>query len=128
MVIRKILHGLIWLVAVLATYPLSGLSADDDIASKLPFAHMQGAKKFHSMCSGCHGRWGEGTDQGPPLMHAHYKPSHHDDVSFYRAVKQGVRAHHWNFGDMPAIEEVSQSDMEAIVPFLRWLQQEKGIY
>lgn len=61
-------------------------------------------------------------------MHGFYKPSHHGNAAFYRATLQGVRAHHWQFGDMPKVEGVTAEDMDSIVPFIRWLQQEKGLY
>ena len=61
-------------------------------------------------------------------MHGFYKPSHHGDAAFYRAALKGVRAHHWNFGDMPPVAGAQTQDLDAIVPYIRWLQKEKGIY
>ena len=100
----------------------------DSSQPKVPFKFAVGKAKYQENCSGCHGRWLEGTKQGPPLMHGFYKPSHHGDPSFYRAALNGVRAHHWEFGDMPKIDGVTKRDMDKIVPFIRWLQQEKGLY
>lgn len=94
----------------------------------VPFKFAIGKKKFQENCSSCHGEWMEGTEQGPPLLHGFYKPSHHGDPSFYRAALKGVRAHHWNFGNMPKIEGITRNDMDQIVPFIRWYQQEKGLY
>lgn len=95
---------------------------------KVPFKFALGKTKYQEMCSECHGDWGGGTDMGPPLMHGFYKPSHHGDRAFYQAALKGVRAHHWNFGDMPPVSGVTMEDIDAIVPFIRWLQQEKGLY
>lgn len=95
---------------------------------RVPFKYGLGMSKFRASCSGCHGKWGGGTDQGPPLMHAFYKPSHHSDTAFYRAVREGVKAHHWKFGDMPKVDGVTATDVGKILPFIRWLQKENGIY
>ena len=86
----------------------------------------EGAFKMH--CSKCHGHQGKGTQQGPPLVHRIYEPSHHGDGAFLRAVAHGVRAHHWKFGDMPKISGVSQEEVEAIVAYVRWLQRNAGIH
>jgi hypothetical protein len=95
---------------------------------KVPFKHALGMKKYQKNCSSCHGKWIEGTKNGPPLLHGFYKPSHHNDRAFYRAVLKGIFEHHWKFGAMPRIEGITVKDMDKIVPFLRWLQQEKGLY
>ena len=76
----------------------------------------------------CHGLELEGSKQGPPLLHPLYKPSHHDDKSFYRAALKGVRQHHWNFGDMPAVPGVTPGKMDRIVPYLRYYQKQKKLY
>ena len=95
---------------------------------QVPFKLGLGMKKFQTMCSKCHGEWGEGTDQGPPLMHPFYKPSHHGDPAFYNAALKGVKAHHWQFGDMPKAEGATSKDVAQIIEFVRWLQKENGIY
>lgn len=95
---------------------------------KVPFIHALGKRKYQDNCASCHGKWIEGTKSGPPLFHGFYKPSHHNDRTFYRAALKGVFEHHWNFGPMPKIEGITVKDMDNIVPFIRWLQQEKGLY
>lgn len=95
---------------------------------KIPFKLGLGVKKFRDMCSKCHGEWGGGTDQGPPLMHPFYKPSHHGDPAFYNAALKGVKAHHWKFGDMPSAPGATAKDVSQIIEFVRWLQKENGIY
>jgi hypothetical protein len=97
-------------------------------APKVPFKHMTGMQKYQNMCSTCHGQWIGGSQQGPPLLHPFYKPSHHADATFYRAALRGVKAHHWEFGDMPPVKGATKEDLDAIVPFVRWLQREKGLY
>lgn len=83
---------------------------------------------FEKHCSSCHGNGGFGVDKkGPPLMHKYYEPSHHGDASFYRASLNGVKAHHWNFGDMKPVPRITRRDVSKIVSYVRWLQRENGI-
>ena len=63
----------------------------------------------------------------PPLVHKIYEPSHHGDAAFLLAAKQGVRAHHWKFGNMPAVEGVTQAGVLNIIAYVRALQKENGI-
>ena len=97
-------------------------------AIKVPEEFYQGEERFNALCSRCHGVHALGTGNGPPLAHKIYEPSHHGDFSFQRAVAQGVRAHHWEFGNMPKIPNVSPDDMTLIIRYVRWLQREAGIY
>ena len=78
-------------------------------------------------CAECHGMVAGGTDKGPPLIHKYYEPNHHGDFAFFRAVKQGVKAHHWPYGDMPPQPNVSEVDVELIIKFVREVQRENGI-
>lgn len=94
----------------------------------VPEEYQQGAQRFQSFCSSCHGEQGAGTDHGPPLVHKIYEPSHHADMAFFRAAAQGVRAHHWKFGNMPKIADASEGDVQEIVNYVRWLQQQAGIF
>ena len=87
----------------------------------------QGKKLFEANCAVCHGKTARGTNQGPPLIHEVYKPSHHSDLAFYRAVKDGSRAHHWNFGDMPAQPQVSPEQAGHIVGYVRKIQRSNKI-
>jgi len=114
--------------ALLYVTTLTAVNAADGNAPNVPFQYALGHQKYQQMCSSCHGKWGDGSKQGPPLMHPFYKPSHHSDAAFYRAALRGVRAHHWEFGDMPPVSGVKREDMDAIIPYIRWLQRDKGIY
>ncbi|MEO0637505.1 MAG: cytochrome c, partial [Pseudomonadota bacterium] len=77
----------------------------------------------------CHGTNAAGRDgAGPPLIHIIYETGHHGDPAFYQAVRVGVRAHHWRFGSMPAIEGVSKSDVRDIVTYIRELQRANDIF
>src|SRR5215510_86256 len=93
----------------------------------LPPELQAGEAKFNANCSACHGPQGKGTNQGPPLVHKIYEPNHHGDAAFQMAAARGVRAHHWNFGDMPQIAGVTPEDVKEITGYIRWLQRQAGI-
>lgn len=119
---------LFFTLGLLMTTPILADKQHSSKQTKVPFKYAVGKKKFQENCSTCHGKWLEGTKIGPPLLHGFYKPSHHSDQAFYRAALKGVFQHHWKFGPMPKIEGISRKDMDKVVPFIRWLQQEKGLY
>jgi mono/diheme cytochrome c family protein len=95
--------------------------------SAVPAEFQAGEAKFKVNCARCHGEGGVGTNQGPPLVHKIYEPNHHGDAAFQRAAANGVRAHHWQFGDMPKVEGVTPQDVDDIVKYVRWLQRQAGI-
>jgi len=83
---------------------------------------------FNAKCAACHGVNAAGKDGvAPPLVHKIYEPSHHGDESFQRAAALGVRAHHWPFGNMPAVEGVTRGDVKMITAYIRELQRANGI-
>ncbi len=87
----------------------------------------QGEQLFLTSCASCHGANAAGSDKGPPLVHRIYEPNHHGDGAFYRAVRQGVRAHHWPYGDMAPVPTVRNDDVGQIVQYVRELQKANGI-
>jgi len=97
-------------------------------AASVPAELQGGEQKFVANCSACHGVEGVGTTQGPPLVHKIYEPNHHGDAAFQRAAANGVKAHHWEFGDMPKVVTVKPDDVEQIVKYVRWLQKQAGIF
>lgn len=98
-----------------------------DASRPVPEKYQAGENRFNELCARCHGIAGRGTNTGPPLVHKIYEPSHHADFAFMRAAMQGVRAHHWKFGNMPKISEATPDDVARIIPYVRWLQREAGI-
>ncbi len=118
--------GWILLVGLVLMPSVGGCTAREDTAP-VPADAEAGAAKFKTHCARCHGEQGAGTNQGPPLVHKIYEPSHHGDAAFHLAVANGVRAHHWQFGNMPKIDGVSAQDISEIVLYVRWLQREAGI-
>lgn len=87
----------------------------------------RGAELYAASCALCHGERGDGTQTGPPLVHVIYEPGHHPDASFRNAVKNGVAAHHWSFGNMPPRPELSDGDIDDVIAYVRALQREAGI-
>jgi mono/diheme cytochrome c family protein len=87
-----------------------------------------GQRGFEAVCADCHGLNAAGRNGvAPPLVHIIYEPNHHSDGSFLNAVRNGVQAHHWNFGNMPVIEGLTDADVRAITQYIRELQRENGI-
>lgn len=88
-----------------------------------------GKVAFEAKCAVCHGTNAAGQDGvAPPLVHKIYEPSHHGDAAFLLAAKNGVRAHHWRFGNMPRVEGVTDADVKMIIAYVRELQRANGIY
>lgn len=87
-----------------------------------------GKRGFDAVCAACHGENASGRNgMGPPLVHKIYEPSHHADAAFQMAVRGGVRAHHWRFGNMPPQEGLTVADVKAITLYVRELQRANGI-
>ncbi|OOG27645.1 cytochrome C [Thioalkalivibrio denitrificans] len=87
----------------------------------------RGRELFQANCMECHGADALGTDQGPPLIHRIYEPSHHSDLAFYIAIARGTHQHHWEFGDMPPVPAVDGEDAAHIIAWIRQEQREAGI-
>lgn len=88
-----------------------------------------GERAFEAKCAECHGTSAAGQNGvAPPLVHRIYEPSHHSDMAFVLAAKNGVLAHHWHFGNMPAVDGVTDGDVKMIARYIRELQKENGIF
>jgi mono/diheme cytochrome c family protein len=103
------------------------MNADEVRVPELSAAARRGQAAFDENCATCHGSKAAGTEKGPPLVHPIYEPSHHADLAFLLAARNGVRAHHRRFGDMPAVEGVTDREIEGIVAYVRELQRTNGI-
>lgn len=87
-----------------------------------------GKRIFDVKCAACHGTNAVGqSGVAPPLVHKIYEPSHHGDYAFIRAAQAGVRAHHWSFGNMPAIEDITEGEVKLVTAYIRELQRANGI-
>jgi len=123
--------GMAVVLCVLSVAPAcsQGESAPKAVATGAVPAELQtGEAKFKANCSACHGVGGVGTSQGPPLVHKIYEPNHHGDAAFQRAAANGVKAHHWEFGNMPKIDAATPEDVDQIIKYVRWLQKQAGIF
>ncbi|HFQ16063.1 MAG TPA: cytochrome c [Rhodobacteraceae bacterium] len=87
----------------------------------------RGRDLFNANCAACHGKNAGGSENGPPLVHQIYNPGHHADGAFVLAARNGVRAHHWRFGNMPPVPTVTQPEVMMIVRYIRELQLANGI-
>ena len=119
------------MMGVYFLFSRDGKKPDTSVAVKLPVLSTTAASGqaiFKINCSQCHGPSAGGTTQGPPLIHKYYEPNHHADGAFYRAATNGVRAHHWRFGNMPPIRTVTTQDVSKIIVFIRDVQKANGIF
>lgn len=101
--------------------------AADVVTPDLSDVAMAGRTAYRDACGECHGPQLTGTDKGPPLIHAYYEPGHHPDASFYSAIIRGARQHHWRFGDMEPVPDVSEEEARLIVRYVREMQRANGI-
>ena len=87
-----------------------------------------GKQAYDAVCADCHGENAAGKmGFAPPLIHPIYEPSHHGDMAFQMAALNGVRAHHWNFGDMPPQSQVTRAEVNSIIAYIRAVQRKNGI-
>jgi mono/diheme cytochrome c family protein len=88
-----------------------------------------GETYFNAVCASCHGTNAAGKDGvAPPLVHRIYEPGHHGDMAFVLAARNGIKAHHWPFGNMPPVEQrLTDGELGAIVAYVRELQRANGI-
>ena len=93
----------------------------------VPAEYAKGEALFNTYCARCHGLRAAGTKHGPTFISRIYEPNHHGDAAFQLAPMNGIRAHHWNFGDMPKVQGVSSQEVDEIIRYVRWLQRQAGI-
>jgi mono/diheme cytochrome c family protein len=120
--------GAFWYGTSPAPLPAGGSGGAAPTVPELTVEETAGRALFDANCAVCHGANAAGSDRGPPLVHRIYEPSHHADLSFVLAVRKGVRAHHWRFGDMPAVAGVTEAEAIRITAYVRALQRANGIF
>lgn len=138
MTIRKLL---VLLLVFAAGFVIYRLGSDDSASGaqggalvdvqvpELGPLEKQGESAFNLTCAACHGVNAVGIEgRGPPLVHRIYEPNHHADAAFVLAVRNGVRSHHWRFGDMPPVDGVTPEQLDAIIAYIRTLQRANGIF
>lgn len=116
------------LVGVFYERPATTKKADYLPAHTTVASAQTGQQLFQQYCTSCHGIELKGSDYGPSLLHSYYHPSHHADIAFYRAVQKGVVQHHWQFGDMPPVPELTPDDAAHLVKYVRGKQREAGLF
>jgi cytochrome c len=105
--------------------PMTGQS-EFDIPVQDPVLVAEGEPVYRASCAACHGADLRGTEFGPSQFSVVYQPGHHSDFSYISAMVNGVPAHHWDFGDMAAVPNLSKDDMTRIVAFVRENQRIEG--
>lgn len=104
--------------------PIAKVSLPAELSSEA----QMGQRAFEAKCAACHGENAAGQNGvAPPLVNKIYEPNHHSDAAFLNAAQNGVRSHHWNFGNMPPIEGLTKGDVKLIVAYVRELQRANGI-
>lgn len=104
--------------------PIVQVTLPDELSTKAKM----GKRAFEAKCATCHGANGAGQNGvAPPFINKIYEPAHHGDLAFVRAAKNGVQSHHWNFGNMPPVQGVTDGDVKNIATYIRELQRANGI-
>lgn len=103
--------------------------AEVSVPAQLSAEAQIGKRVFEAKCAVCHGTNAAGQNGvAPPLIHPTYRPGHHSDMAFVYAARNGVQSHHWNFGNMPPVEGLTDGDVKMVARYIRELQEENGIF
>jgi mono/diheme cytochrome c family protein len=105
--------------------PMTG-ATEFDIPPKDPQLVAQGETLYEAYCAACHGSDLRGTAAGPSQLSVIYQPGHHPDEAYALAVLNGVRSHHWDFGDMAPVSGLTTPQVDAIVAYIRQMQRMEG--
>ncbi|NNE97222.1 MAG: cytochrome c [Acidimicrobiales bacterium] len=110
------------------TLSVAACSSDDPAA--VPVAPLasdaDGAAVYQARCASCHGEDLRGTDRGPSQLSIVYEPNHHGDNAYRFAIRNGASQHHWNFGNMPVIEDITDDQIERVIAYIRDEQERLG--
>lgn len=124
---RRIRGPAAFVAAVSVVAACSGdAEGDTGISEQDPELVAVGETLYQASCAECHGSDLRGTDSGPSHLSIVYEPNHHGDGAFVLAARNGVRQHHWPFGDMAPVPGLSDGDLEAIVAYVRENQRLHG--
>ncbi len=105
--------------------PMTG-KTEFDIPVQDPQLVAEGEPLYQAACAACHGSDLRGTAVGPPHLSVIYNPEHHGDGAFAVAAVNGVKAHHYGFGNMPPIAGLTEGDFVRILAFIRETQRTEG--
>ena len=109
----------------LALAACGGADAETSVVVPLA-ADADGVTVYEARCASCHGADLRGTDKGPSQLSIVYEAGHHGDNSYRSAIRNGAQQHHWGFGNMPAIESITDEQIEAVISYIRGEQQRLG--
>ena len=115
---------------IAASLLLVACSSDDDAGGTPggdPEQIAQGEELYQANCASCHGSDLRGTDKGPSHLSSIYEPGHHGDNAFRSAIEIGAVQHHWPFGDMPPVPGLSSTEVDAIIAYVREVQEREGL-
>ena len=113
-------------IKLLPALALLAVSCGDSSDGTAATPNGAGAELYAANCASCHGADLEGTDLGPSQLSIVYEPAHHDDDAFRSAIANGAGQHHWNFGNMPPVPGLGDSEVDAIISFIRSEQELQG--
>lgn len=82
---------------------------------------------FSRACGSCHGTYGEGSEHGPPLVHPLYASDRLSREGFTHAIRNGVEAYRWPFGNMAPVADVDTAKIANLYRFVREMQRANGI-
>lgn len=79
-----------------------------------------GKARYDAKCAACHGKNAEGSHVGPSLIP--YDQAHHPDGDFAKAIQSGSPEHHWKFGEMPPVKDLTEKEIRDVITYVRELQ------
>lgn len=119
----------VWLnAAVIFVLAFAPAFAQDIKEPELTDSLKSGKFLYTLKCSACHGDKTQGTDKGPTFQSRIYHPNHHGDEAFFYAARNGARAHHWKFGNMPPVENITDEQIASILAYIRAMQRANGVF
>ena len=126
--VLALVAGILWWANRPAEGPPPGAPFLEVSVPELTGVEKEGEALFTQYCAVCHGKNAAGRGGiAPPLVNKIYRSRIHADVAFLLAVRNGVRAHHWQFGSMPPQEGVDEAAVTKITAYVRALQKQNGI-
>jgi len=104
----------------------SGTVTGPEIPAQDPVLVANGEALYLASCAECHGVDLRGTDKGPSHLSIVYEPNHHSDLAFVMAILTGAPQHHWPYGPMEPVVGLSDSQIAAIIAYVRESQRVNG--
>lgn len=129
--LKKLLNRESYLIilALLSISLMAGCSKEETSATESTSAQAsssEGQTIYENKCASCHGPNLRGTNKGPSLLSIIYEPSHHPDEAIRSAVRNGAVQHHWPYGNMPPVENITDEEIDQVIKFIRSEQESKG--